>query len=235
MFSKKYKIINAKSINIYFNFEKLNIVCALKWMQPHNDMYGDEFKFVGELVCEERGMKCNIDLLKSDKKLLYISFGTILAADIDFYKICIEVFKHSKYNVIMNIGKYNNPSLFGKLPSNFYIANYLPQVEILKKAALFITHGGMNSVTEAIKYGVPMILIPMSGDEPSVAKALVEMGAGILLDRSNINDIVLKSTVEHMMEDDSYQRQCSVFRDKYIEAGGGKAAVSAICEYYSDN
>ena len=233
--TRKYGIQKAKVQNLYFNYEKKNIVCALKWMQPHNELYGDEFVFVGEMVCDQQEESSEIALLKSEKKLLYISFGSLLAADRDFYLKCVEMFGNSEINVVMNIGKYADVKSFGEMPDNVYISNYLPQIEVLKKADAFVSHGGMNSVTEAIRYGVPMVVIPFSGDEPSVARALREKQIGVVIEKENIDYDLLKQSVEELIYDEKYKRNCELFKAEYSKAGGSKTAVAEISRYLDGN
>ncbi|WP_442789489.1 nucleotide disphospho-sugar-binding domain-containing protein [Paenibacillus sp. CAA11] len=57
----------------------------------------------------------------------------------------------------------------------------MPQLEVLQKAKLFITHGDMNSTSESLYYGVPLIVLPQSADQPIVARCVDEIGAGIHL------------------------------------------------------
>ena len=52
----------------------------------------------------------------------------------------------------------------------------MSQLEVLQHADVFVTHGGMNSSSEALYYGVPLVVIPVTGDQPFVAKRLTEVG-----------------------------------------------------------
>jgi UDP:flavonoid glycosyltransferase YjiC (YdhE family) len=56
-----------------------------------------------------------------------------------------------------------------RVHENTLLLPFAPQVDILKRASLFITHAGMNSVSESIQYGVPLICVPQYGDQPLVA------------------------------------------------------------------
>ncbi|MGB8455344.1 MAG: glycosyltransferase [Anaerocolumna sp.] len=87
-----------------------------------------------------------------DRKLVCISLGTIANERLYFYRECIKAFSKSEYNVLISIGGKVNKKELEVIPSNIYIDDYVPQIEVLKRASLFISHGGMNSVNEALYF-----------------------------------------------------------------------------------
>ncbi|CAK9000087.1 unnamed protein product [Durusdinium trenchii] len=66
-----------------------------------------------------------------------------------------------------------------ELPSNLVAQQSLPQLELLQKCNVFVTHGGANSVHEALSFGVPMVVIPIFGDQPVNADTVAKTGCGI--------------------------------------------------------
>ena len=78
-------------------------------------------------------------------------------------------------SVILNTGKVSPDSL-GKLPENIYAYSFVPQIEVLSKADVFLTHCGMNSINEALCFGVPMVAMPFINDQITNAKRLVNLG-----------------------------------------------------------
>ena len=91
--------------------------------------------------------------------------------------MCIRAFRNSEFTVILNTGRIN-PNSLGKIPSNIFAYSFVPQIEVLGKVDIFLTHCGMNSVNEAISLGVPMIAMPFMNDQISNAKRVVELGIG---------------------------------------------------------
>ena len=69
----------------------------------------------------------------------------------------------------MSIGSKIDPASLGVIPNNFIVRPHVPQLEVLRRADLFITHGGMNSVSEGCWYGVQMIVLPQVGDQVVIA------------------------------------------------------------------
>ena len=68
------------------------------------------------------------------------------------------------------------------VPSDWLVRPYLPQVALLDRAAVAVTHGGNNSVTEALAAGVPMVVLPFSTDQFAGAAAIETAGLGTALD-----------------------------------------------------
>ena len=121
-----------------------------------------------------------------------------------------------------------------KVADNIILAPSVPQLEILKRASLFITHSGMNSTSESIHFAVPQICLPLNGDQPLNAyRVATELGLGLCLDYKNLtkNDIV--TAVNTIFEDISYYERCLLYSNlsrKYI---GHKNACKKIFELIS--
>ena len=78
-------------------------------------------------------------------------------------------------------------SQFDNLPENIQVKTFYPQLEMLKHAAVFVTHAGFNSVNEALYFGVPMLALPLVNDQPMVAKRITSLGVGRTADMKEIN------------------------------------------------
>jgi len=107
----------------------------------------------------------------------------------DLFQVIVEACKSflSTHSVIVSTGDEKTYARYSKSSQNNVIfVPHAPQIEILKRAHLFITHAGMNSVSEAIHYAVPLICIPLSGDQNFVAwRVADELGIGIRLCKDN--------------------------------------------------
>lgn len=113
----------------------------------------------------------------------------------------------------MSIGEKTRVSHLGDVPENFIIKNYDPQTEVLKYAKLFITHGGMNSVYESLYYGVPLIVIPLSADQPVIANQVAKIGAGIQLQMSGLTANQLHESVDHVLNQSTYHQAATKMKE----------------------
>lgn len=217
--------------NMGFLVADLNIVCTTRKFQIGSESFDDEkYKFVGPSVIE-RKEKFHIDFDKLKDKIIYISLGTIFNDSLEFFKKCINAFKDVDASVIMSIGKNINIEELGSIPDNFLVRDFIPQLEVLKKAHLFITHGGMNSANEAMYYAVPVITIPQSVDQPAVAKQMEDLGLGKVIDKNNISVENLKNTANEVLHNNIYKENMINMSKDMINAGGYKKAVDEIENY----
>ena len=128
--------------------------------------------------------------------------GTVINDRPDFYRNCISALRDMNADVIISCGKTVDISSFGTLPENIRMYPYVDQLEVLSKADLFITHCGMNSVSESLYMAAPMILYPQTGEQQAVARRVAETGAGDFLRDDSADGI--KAAVTKLLGDRSF-------------------------------
>lgn len=110
----------------------------------------------------------------------------------------------------------------------------VPQLSVLKQADLFITHSGMNSTSETIKYGVPIVAIPLEADQPMNARrACDELSLGVRLDLFQLNPDELADAIEHVLSDEKYKRNISAMANVTAGCNGSVEGARIIGEYLS--
>lgn len=212
--------------------EKLNIVYTSRYFQPYSECFDEGFKFVGPSICPENEVvSFPVEKLKR-KPLIYISLGSHTIESlrkyyIDFYKTCFEAFDSSDKQVILVIGGTNKAAL-GRIPDNFIVEPFVPQLEILQHTDLFITHGGMNSVCEGFYFNVPLTVIPQMSDQFVVAKRVEEIGAGIYIRRPEVSPGELRKAAEKVLSDESVKKEGKKIGDSFRSAGGYERAVDEL-------
>lgn len=80
---------------------------------------------------------------------------------------------------MLNVGEEHDITSMRSIPTNFLITNFVPQFEILNDTDVFISHAGMNSVSESLHFQVPLLLLPQTGDQYYVAERIEQLGAGV--------------------------------------------------------
>lgn len=217
--------------DIFFKRADRTLVYTSRLFQPSGDSYAPSFRFVGPSIMD-RGEVIDFPVATDgSKQLIYIALGTINNRCMDFYQACLTAFQDEKYQVILSVGSKVDVTTFQEIPDNFVIRNYIPQLEVLKRSDVFISHGGLNSVSEALYYGVPVIAVPMANDQPAVAKRLTELGAGLTLKPEDITPALLLSSVQTILADQGYRDNCATIGTSFQQAGGYKAAADEITDY----
>lgn len=216
------KIIQGPELNIVFTSEKFQISSEL--------FNKKEYKFVGPSITD-RKQENNIPMDKLKEKVIYISLGTVFNNSVSFFNNCIEAFKDTDMSIIMSIGKNVSKNELLHIPNNFIVREFVPQIEVLKIADLFITHAGMNSANEAIYFGVPVIAVPQSADQPIVAERMEELGLGKVIDREEVSAENLRNAAYEVLNDSLYIENMKLMKVDMEKGGGFKKAADYIEEY----
>ncbi len=210
-------------------YADLNVVFTSKYYQPYGDEFDDnKYKFVGPSIINRQEVKEFKIENPDNKKLVFVSLGTIVNQNIKFYKDCFEALgSRDDLIVIMSVGKKIDIKDLGMIPENFRVYDYVPQLEVLEQVDLFITHGGMNSSSEGLYNDLPLIVVPQMVDQFAVAKRVKEFGAGIEL-KGNVNSSSISKAVNEVLSNNSYKENAEKIGKSLREAGGYKKAVDYI-------
>ncbi len=180
---------------------------------------------------------------KYHKPIIYVSMGTVFNNEnSNLFEIIVEACKFfsDNYSVIVSTGDEKTYEKYAKSSLNsdkILFVPHTPQIEILKRAYLFITHAGMNSVSEALQYGVPIICLPLSGDQPFVAwRVADELGIGIRIqadDELTVNKV--KNAITEILNNPVYRERSndlSLISKRYC---GHKLATEHLIEFLKQN
>lgn len=233
MLKKKYNIDVGPLPGIMGNYEKLNIIFTSPYFQPNAKMLDNSYKFIGPSI-SKREEEADISLrkLKSEgKKIIYISMGTIHNEKLTFYKKCISEFADQENHVIISVGFKTKIEDLGPIPKNIIVRNHVPQLDILQICDVFVTHGGMNSVNEALYYGVPMVMFPQQSEQLMTAMRVEKLGAGICMGIENEMKYNLVETCNKIMNHQPYYENARLISETFREAGGYEIGVEEILNY----
>ncbi|CCW05415.1 TPA: glycosyl transferase [Bacillus cereus] len=206
----------------------ITIVYTSKFFQPDVEELDDSYIFVGPSITSRKDVQEVVFKQKEEEKLIYISMGTVFNQQMDFYYICFETFKNFPATIILSVGKHIDINQLKNIPPNFKVYNYVPQLEVLKQANLFITHGGMNSSSESLYFGVPMIVIPVMGDQLIVAQRIEDLKAGIQLNLKKLTPVILHHAVIEILSNNVYLENSHKIKCTLKDAGGYRKAADTI-------
>lgn len=169
--------------------------------QPNSAAFGDQVRYVGPSIAPRTDTtNFPFDRL-SDKPLIYVSLGTVINDNPDFFRACLDAFRDQPYQLVLSIGERVRLQELGAIPMNAIVRPFVPQLDVLQRAALFITHAGLNSVHEGLYYGVPLIVVPQQVEQQYTANRIVQLGAGVKLDNATPTADQLHSAVERVLND----------------------------------
>jgi MGT family glycosyltransferase len=225
---RDYRLRDPKSINVLSSSAELNIVFSSRYFQPYEEHFDDSYLYVGPEIELDRQEEPILIQKEVGQKLIYIAVGTVYQANLEFFRACIEAFADPRYLVILSVGRAIEPESLGTTPPNFKVEQYVPQLSVLEQADLFITHGGMNSISESVFYEVPMIVVPNTIEQAINAARVEQLQAGLYLDPSRLTSAGIRQAAETVLANPRVASGLQQIRRSFEEAGGVARAADAI-------
>ena len=130
--------------------------------------------------------------------VVYVSFGSFLSVRADVLRRVVDALRALPVRVALAVGAAD-PAAIGEVPGHWLVREFLPQVALLERSAVAVTHGGNNSVTESLTSGVPMLVLPFSTDQFAGAAALERAGVGVVLDPNAASSADLRAALEGLL------------------------------------
>jgi MGT family glycosyltransferase len=206
----------------------LTLVYTSREFQPCAETFDDRYRFVGPLLGPRPGEQpFDWDRLPA-ATVVYVSLGTLFNADEAFYRQCFEAFAGAPYSVVLAVGGRIRLERLGAPPPNVRIFPHVPQLEVLGRASAFVTHGGMNSVSESLMSGVPMVVIPQMSEQAIVGRRAEELGAALFLAKTDVTPARLRASVARLLEVSDFTRSAAAIGRSLREAGGVARAADEV-------
>lgn len=192
---------------------------------PRTDL-SDKVHFVGPFSRRSATRDSELGFVPKNKKIIYASLGTLQNGIKQRFWNIAEACRDIDAQLIMSLGGRGNPSDYADLPGNPIVLKLGPQLELLKKASLFITHGGLNSVLESLSVGTPLLAVPITNDQPGVAERIRWTGVGekTVSDEPKTLNILIKK----VLTDTRYKNNAMYHAEKIAQSGGTRQAADII-------
>ena len=200
------------------------IVYTSRLFQPCADSFdSSHYRFVGPSLRAVEPRE------KTGTPLVYVSLGTVINDHPDFYRSCIEAVAGQDVELLISCGQSFDASALGELPANVTVEHAVDQLDVLSRASLFVTHCGMNSVSEGLYLGVPLLLFPLTGEQRAVARRAEEVGAGVPLDpRAAKDPAAMWEALAAALGDGGLLDGAARMRDNFCSCEGPAGAADFI-------
>ena len=165
----------------------------------------------------------------SGKPLIYASMGTLVNGLNNVHRTILEaVGEFPEMQVVLSVGRNVDPNDLGPIPANSIVVQTAPQIELLKRATLCITHAGLNTTLEALAQGVPMVAIPIGYDQPGVASRISHHGVGEFVEIGDLTARRLSELIAKVTSKPSYRSKARWFQKVLRKTRGLDVAADII-------
>lgn len=197
------------------------IVYTSPEFQPCADSFSDKYAFVGPSVRPAREQ-----VTKTHDKLVYVSMGTVVNDRLALYRNCIAALAGEDVQLILSVGEQVDIAALGPLPENVSVYPKVDQIAVLEKADVFLSHCGMNSASESLYFGVPLLCYPQTKEQEGVAARVTALGAGIMLENPSVSCI--KAAVKRLLSDTKIKANAEEIARSFHRCTGPVAAADKI-------
>jgi len=168
--------------------------------------------------------------IDNSKPLLYCSLGSQPQNCVGakrFFEVVIEAMSelpHRQMIVATGAQFYHD---FQRVPANVLVMARAPQLQILERAEGMLTHGGLNTIKEAILFGTPMIVFPSFGDQPMNAARIAYHGLGLTGNMATVTPEQVRALIERVMQPE-FRKRAVAFQQLFQEIDTAEMDVKIV-------
>jgi MGT family glycosyltransferase len=172
--------------------------------------------------------------LDPDRPLVYASMGTLQNGILRTFRMIAEACAGLGVQLVISLGGGQHPSLLGDLPGDPVVVGYAPQLELIGRSALTITHGGLNTALESLAQGVPMVVLPVTYDQPGVGTRVEWVGVGRSIPVGRVTVGRLRDAVCAVLADPTYSARARVLQSEIEAVDGLNRAADLVGAAFGD-
>jgi zeaxanthin glucosyltransferase len=169
------------------------------------------------------------------RPLIFGSLGTLQNRRADIFRCFAHACQGLDVQLVLSHGGGLTPEVVGELSRTALVVPYAPQWELLAKARLTLTHGGLNTVLDSLSHGVPLIVVPIIAEQPGIAQRVRSTGCGLHVPLRKLTPDVLRRAITRMLSDGAYLERANDIKRSIERAGGVKKAASIVDQVLTRN
>ncbi len=163
--------------------------------------------------------------LDPSRPLVFMALGSQIYHQPRMFEVVVEASRGQPWQLVLAMGGLASAM---RLPPDVRAIDYAPQLGLLARARAMISHGGANSVMEALAYGVPLLVSPICNDQPHNARFVAAAGAGVTCDLSTAGPEEVRAHLAALCADGPHRAAARRIAAGYEAAGGAQRVADAI-------
>jgi MGT family glycosyltransferase len=187
------------------------------------------FHYVGPAIDDTTRDGVDFPFDKLDgRPLIYASLGTLQNRLAPIFATIAKACESLPVQLVLSLGGGCKPDALPPLAGDPIVVEFAPQLALLKRAQLCITHAGLNTTLESLANAVPMVAIPITNDQPGVAARIAYSGAGQFIPLKKLTAERLRSVIQTVLNDPTYAANAKRMQSAIQRSGGPRRAAEVI-------
>lgn len=159
------------------------------------------------------------------RPMVYASLGTLQGSKAHLFHIFAEACRELDVQLVISHGHALEERSVAELSKSAIVVPYAPQAEVLARAAVTVTHGGLNTVLDSLTHGLPMVVIPLTFEQPAIAQRVRWLRAGVILKLQQCRALSVRTAIakalnrKELLSPIALQRPLGVERARCILLG----------------
>ncbi len=206
-----------------------SLVLIPRALQPHADRVDEKVHtFVG--ACQgDRSAQGDWQRPAGAEKVVLVSLGSAFTKQLAFYRECVRAFAGLPgWHLVLQVGRHVTPAELGDVPVNVEVRSWVPQLAVLRKADLFVTHAGAGGSQEGLATATPMIAVPQAVDQFGNADMLQGLGVARHLPTEEATAETLRAAALALVDDPEVARRLKGVQAAMAQEGGTRQAADLI-------
>lgn len=188
---------------------------------------------VESIDLERREQAFDWSPIPADRPLIYCALGGQLYRAEEaraFFRRVVDAARGRDLHLLLSLGRYMSVEELGPVPTNVTAAQYVPQLAVLRRARVMITHAGLGSVKEAIAHGVPMLAVPLDVDQPGNAARVVHHGLGLAVDVAKASAAELREMIERLVHGAGFRERTANMQARFRELEASAPGANIVAK-----
>src|SRR5215472_15091804 len=162
------------------------------------------------------------------RPLVYASMGTLQNRVLPTFGMIAQACVGLDLQLVISLGGGQDPALLADLPGDPIVVGYAPQLDMISRSTLTISHGGLNTALESLAQGVPMVVLPVTYDQPGVGARVEWSGVGRSIPVGRLTVERLRCAVRTVLNDPAYRDRAEKLQSSIEAADGLNRAANLI-------
>lgn len=144
------------------------------------------------------------------------------------YRVALDAVAELPVRALLTTGKGLEPGALGAIPANVHVEAWVPQRDVLPRAAALVCHGGSGTLLGGLAAGLPMVVAGVGADQPHNGRLVVRAGAGLSLSKPDAG--ALRAAIRSVLETPSIRAQAQKLADEIAAMPAIERAVDQLLE-----